>query len=334
MRLSPDSPGSSAAGAGGATPPPRGLVVGAFAAVYAIWGSTYLAIAVGLESLPPFFMMGLRFLVAGGVLLGLALLRGERWPAWESWLAAAGQAILLFGAYGLLAWGEGRVSSGVAAVLAATSPLFVLLLDRGARGRAAARVGMALGLAGVVVLVVPGSSTGGLDPAGTAALLGSALLWGLGSVRPPRKTAGVSPLMVAAMELLGGSVLLSTVGALVGEAAALHGHAVSGRSMAAVAYLAVFGSVVAYTAFRWLLGVASPSLVSTHAYVNPVVALALGGAIHGEAVTRSTVAGAALVLTGVVAVAVAARTPGPVAVAAGGPHPSRKRTASASACSV
>jgi drug/metabolite transporter (DMT)-like permease len=170
---------------------------------------------------------------------------------------------------------------------------------------------MVLGLAGVVLLVAPRRGAAALDAAGVIALLASALLWGVGSVRPRPRQATGSALMSTAMELLSGSALLLVAGAFLGEMGELHVHAVSRRSLMAVAYLAVLGSVVAYTAFRWLLAVASPTLVSTHAYVNPVIALALGAMVHGEAVSLSTVAGAGLVLAGVVAVAMAVGACGP-----------------------
>jgi drug/metabolite transporter (DMT)-like permease len=291
----------------GDAPPPRALVLAAFAAVYGIWGSTYLAIAVALETLPPLLMVSLRFLLAGTLLLLICLLRGEPWPGLGAWSLASRQAVFLFGAYGLLAWAELRVASGAASVLAATSPLFVLAMDAGARGRFSAGVGVSLGLCGVVVLAAPWRGAGGLDPAGTLALLGSALLWAAGSARPPTRSAPGSPLMATSVELLLGSGLLLAAGLAMGEAAELHPTLVSARSLLALGYLVVFGSVVAYTAFRWLLGVASPTLVATHAYVNPVIALALGWLLHGEALGGATFAAAGMVLGGVVSVAAVTR---------------------------
>jgi len=290
-------------GARGGPTAPRAGVVAAFLAVYGIWGSTYLAIAVAVESLPPLLMVSLRCLTAGAVLVGWARLRGDRLPPPRAWAMAASRAALLFGAYGLVAWAEQRVASGVASVLVASSALFVLLLDGCARRRAGARAGVALGLAGILLMAAPWGVRSGADAAGMAALVGSALLWAVGSVWSRAHAAPGSTLMSAGLELLAGSVLTLVVGLLLGEAGRVHVGAISVRSLLALGYLIVFGSVVAYTAFRWLLDVSSPTLVATHAYVNPVIALALGWLLHGEALTGSTVAAAALVLGGVVLVA-------------------------------
>lgn len=285
--------------------PQRALVLAAFTAIYGIWGSTYLAISVAVETVPPFLMVGLRFLAAGSLLLALALLRGEAWPRRNAWLTAARQAVFVLGAYGLLAWAEQRVASGAAAVLAATSPIFVVLLDARLRERRAARVGVGLGLLGVLLLTSPWRSQGGLDPWGSLAILGSGLLWGAGAVRARKAARPGSTLMGAAMELLTGSIVLLAAGLLMGEAGAAW--PVSGRSILALAYLVVFGSVVAYTAFHWLLEVSSPALVTTHAYVNPVIALALGSVLHGEAVGGASIVATGLVLGSVGLLAIATR---------------------------
>lgn len=277
-----------------AAAPPRALLLAAFAAVYGIWGSTYLAIAVAVETLPPLLMVGLRFLVAGLVLLAWALLRGEPWPRRDAWIAAAVQGLFVLGAYGLVAWAELRVASGTSAVLAATSPVFVVLLDSRVRGRIGVIAGAALGLLGVLLIASPWRSGAGVDPWGSLALLGSALLWGAGAARAKRAPVPASALMGTAMELLTGSVILLSLAILSGESNAVG--AVSGPSLLAIAYLVVFGSIVAYTAFHWLLQVSSPSLVSTHAYVNPVIALVLGAMLHGEPVGGATVAAAVTVL--------------------------------------
>ncbi len=285
--------------------PPRALVLVAFAAIYVIWGSTYLAIAVAVETVPPLLMVGLRFLAAGSLLLAVALLRGEAWPQRAAWLASTRQSLFVLGAYGLLAWAELRVASGAAAVLSATSPMFVVLLDVRVRRRAAARVGVGLGLLGVLLLSSSWRSGGGLDAWGSLAILGSGLLWGAAAVRAKATVAPGSTLMAAAMELLTGSVFLLGIAMLLGESGG--GWSVSGRSLLALAYLVVFGSVVAYTAFHWLLQVSSPALVTTHAYVNPVIALALGAMLHGEVVGSTELAATALVLGSVAVLAFATR---------------------------
>lgn len=286
-------------------PPPRVLVLSAFAAIYGIWGSTYLAIAVAVETVPPLLMVGMRFLAAGSVLLALALLRGEAWPRRDAWLAAARQAVFVLGAYGLLAWAEQRVASGASAVLSATSPLFVVLLDARLRRRPGVRVAVGLGLLGVILLASPWRGRTALDPWGSLALLGSGLLWGAGAVRAKRTVAPGSTLVATAMELLTGSIVLLAVALLVGESSAAW--SMSARSLLAIGYLVVFGSVIAYTAFHWLLQVSSPALVSTHAYVNPVIALALGSLLHGEGLGSASILATGMVLGGVGLLAVATR---------------------------
>jgi drug/metabolite transporter (DMT)-like permease len=202
-----------------------------------------------------------------------------------------------------VAWAEQRVASGIAAVLVASSAIFVLLLDGRARRRSAALVGVALGMTGILVMAAPWQARGAADLAGVAALLGAALLWAGGSAWSPGPSVSGSTLMNAGLELLAGSALTLVVGLVLGEAGQVHLDAVTARSLLALGYLILFGSVVAYTAFRWLLKVSSPTLVATHAYVNPVVALALGWQLNGEALTGSMVAAAALVLGGVALVA-------------------------------
>ncbi len=286
-----------AAAATQASTPPRALLVAAFAAIYGIWGSTYLAIAVAVETLPPLLMVGVRFLAAGSVLMAWALLRGEAWPRRDAWLAATVQGLFVLGAYALVAWAEQRVASGASAVLAATSPLFVVLLDAQVRGRLTVMMGVVVGLVGVLLLASPWRSGSGVDPWGSLAILVSALLWGAGAARAKKAPVPGSALMGTAMELLTGSVVLLSLALVSGEPGVAR--AVDGRSLLAMAYLVVFGSVVAYTAFHWLLQVSSPSLVSTHAYVNPVIALGLGWTLHGEVVGGATVAAATLVLASV-----------------------------------
>ncbi len=284
--------------------PPRALVLAAFAAIYGIWGSTYLAIAVAVETLPPLLMVSVRCLIAGAVLLGWVLLRGEKLPGRAAWLTTARQAVLLFGAYGLVAWGEQRVASGAAAVLGATSPLFVVMLEPRVRTRLAALAAVATGLVGVLLLASPWRS-GGLDPLGTLAMVGASALWGMGAARAQSASVPGSALMATSMELLTGAAMLFVGALFLGELGAVP-H-VSTTSALAVGYLIVFGSIVAYTAFHWLLQVASPSLVSTHAYVNPIIALALGAMLHGEVVGGASIAATGLVLGSVGVLALATR---------------------------
>ncbi len=290
----------SGTGARGATSPSRALVVAAFAAVYGIWGSTYLAIAVAVETMPPLLMVSVRCVLAGGILLGWARLRGEPWPGRGAWLAAARLAVFLFGAYGLVALAERTVPSGVAALLGATSPLFVVLLDPRLRRRAGALAAVVLGLGGVALVATPWHS-GGVNPAGALAVLGAAALWGIGARKSRLSPVPALALMATSLELLSGAALLLPVGLALGEWRGVDAAAVSVPSLLALGYLVVFGSIVAYTAFHWLLQVTSPALVSTHAYVNPVVALLLGWLLHAEPIGIGTLAAAGVILAAVIA---------------------------------
>jgi drug/metabolite transporter (DMT)-like permease len=282
----------------------------ALAVVYVVWGSTYLGIDVAIETLPPLLMSALRFALAGGVLYVWAIRRGDRptgRPAARAWLAAGvvGGLLFLLG-NGAVALAEARdVDTGVAALLIASVPLWFAVLEWAVLGRrlsAAGLVGLAVGIGGVALLVGP---SGDVDPVGAAVLLCGAAAWSAGSLYGPRSALPSTPLLSAAMQMLAGSVLLAVAGVFAGELGEVH--APTTQSMLALVYLVAIGSLVAFTAYTWLLGVASPSLVSTYAYVNPVVAVALGAAFRGEAVTgRMVLAGVAIVVA--VALIVSAKT--------------------------
>lgn len=298
----------------------RTKVVLAFAAVYLIWGSTYLAIKVAIETLPPFFMASLRFLIAGSLLYALATLRGARRPSREHWGASfIVGALLLVGGNGALVWSEERVPSGLAALLLATIPIWMVLLDSFRKGgpKLGARVmgGLAVGIAGLGLLVGPSELWGSsrVDPLGAGVLMFGSLSWSVGSLYSRHAKLPPSPFLAAAMEMLAGGALLIAVGMVSGEGRQLHWAAVSTRSMAGLLYLVIFGSLLGFTAYIWLLGVASTARVSTYAYVNPVVAVFLGWAFAGEALSvRELLATAAIV--GAVALIITHR-PEPVAIA-------------------
>jgi drug/metabolite transporter (DMT)-like permease len=285
-------------------------VVAALAVVYVVWGSTYLGIAIAIETLPPLLMAGLRFLVAGAVLYAAARLvgsgRGVR-PDRRQWGAAALTGVLMLGVgNGGVSWAQQTVPSGIAAIVIASIPLWVVVLDRaffGSRLSWPALLGVAVGFAGVAVLVNPAASNR-IDPAGAAALLLAAACWATGTLLSRGQRLTVPPLLGAGMQMLCGGVALVAAGALAGELSRVA--APSWRSALALAYLVVFGSLLAFSAYVWLLRNARVSLVATYAYVNPVVALALGWAFLGEAVTgRTLVAGG--VILGAVALIVSAR---------------------------
>jgi drug/metabolite transporter (DMT)-like permease len=289
------------------TQPSRAKVVMAFAAVYLIWGSTYLAIKVAIETVPPFFMASARFLIAGSALYVLTRWRGAARPGHEQWLAATGVgALLLVGGNGALAWSEQHVPSGLAALLLATIPIWMVLLDSRRKGgtQLTSRVvgGLGIGLAGIGLLVGPAKLWGSsrIDPEGASVLMFGAVSWSVGSLYSRHAKLPPSPFLAASMEMLTGGVMLVFVGLLAGEGGQLHFNAVSARSISGIVYLVLFGSLLGFTAYIWLLGVSSTARISTYAFVNPVVAVFLGWAFAGEAQSART-----LLATGAIVAAVA-----------------------------
>jgi drug/metabolite transporter (DMT)-like permease len=288
----------------------------ALAAVYVIWGSTYLAIAIAIETLPPFWMAGARFVIAGGLLYGWSLWRGAPHPTPVQWRSAALiGGLLLLGGNGGVVWAEQRVSSGIAALLVSMVPLWMVLFrwlqPGGERPNGRVWAGVALGFVGLALLVRPwerglGSS---LDPLGVGALVLACVSWAWGSIHSRRVPLPESPLMATGAEMLCGGGLLLLVGAFLGEPAQIDPAAVSGRSLIALLYLITFGALVGFTAYIWLLRVANPVLVSTYAYVNPIVAVFLGWLILGEPVTGQTIGAAAVIIAGVALITTAQYRP-------------------------
>jgi len=298
----------------------RTRVLAAFAAVYVIWGSTYLAIRFAIETLPPLLMAGARFLVSGAILYAWAMWRpgsGARTarPTAREWgWGAVVGALLLLGGNGGVVWAEQRVPSGIVALIVAVVPIWMVLLDwwrpGGRRPTALVAAGLATGFVGLVTLIgVPGRGSGGpsggidLASAGIA-VLGS-LSWAAGSIIS--KTPGRLPrsaVLATAVEMLAGGVLLLAFGLLAGEGSQLALGDITLRSALAWAYLVTFGSLVGFTAYIWLLGHVSAARASTYAYVNPVVAVFLGWLLAGEPVTARTLAGAAIIVGAVVLITV------------------------------
>ncbi|HKH44445.1 MAG TPA: drug/metabolite exporter YedA [Thermoanaerobaculia bacterium] len=288
----------------------------ALAAVYVIWGSTYLAIAIAIETLPPFWMAGARFVVAGALLYGWALWRGAPQPTLTHWRSAALiGGLLLLGGNGGVVWAEQHVSSGVAALLVSMVPLWMVLFrwlqPGGVRPAGRVWAGVGLGFVGLMLLVRPWETSGGgsLDLLGVGALVLACISWAWGSIHSRRVSLPESPVMATGLEMLCGGAMLLLVGAFAGEPAHLHLATVSGRSLLALGYLITFGALVGFTAYIWLLRVANPVLVSTYAYVNPVVAVLLGWLILGEPVAAKTVAAAAVIIAGVVLITTAQSRP-------------------------
>ena len=288
--------------------PPLALVVAAFAAIYVIWGSTYLGIRYAVESIPPFLMAATRHLAAGALLFVFARARGAKLPSRVEWrdAAIAGTLMLVVGNGGVT-WAEQIIPSGIAALLVALTPVWMVLIDwarpGGIRPRALVGVGLVVGLGGVVLLArkqMHGTSSAyGL---GVAALMASSICWALGSVfnRTARKPAS-SFLGVALQMITGGTILLGLAG-LKGEVHQFSFERVTALSFWAWAYLTVAGSLIAYTAYVWLLHATTPARVATYAYVNPLIAVLLGCTIGHEVFSQEIYLAGGLIIVAVVLV--------------------------------
>ena len=291
----------------------RWLVLSAFAIVYLVWGSTYLAIRFALETLPPFSMAAARFLVAGGAMYVFArVVGGAAAPTRAEWKTTAivGVLLLVFG-NGLVVWSELRVPSGMAALVVGVVPCCTVLVDwlrpHGTRPGGRVVMGLVLGLAGLFVLIGPDLIMGGgrADYVGVAALIIASFTWSLGSVYSRHAPMPRSPVLATAMEMLAASVGLAILALLHGDFTTHAGATISWVSIAGWLYLVVFGSIVAFTAYVWLLQVSTPARVSTYAYVNPVVAVLLGFAIADEPLTTRMLVAAAVIVSGVVLITLA-----------------------------
>ena len=292
----------------------RGQLIAAFAAVYVLWGSTYLAIRFAIETLPPWLMAGARFIVAGIILYAIARLRGARRPTGTNWAATLLiGALLLLGGNGAVVWAETRVPSGLTALLVATVPIWMVLLDwlqpRGNRPTRGVIAGLVLGFIGLGVLIGPGEilGRGQVDLLGAAALTFGSITWAAGSVYSRRVRLPSSPILATGMEMLGGGALLVALSLVTGEAAGFSPGGVTAQSLLALLYLIVFGSLIGFTAYIWLLQHASAARVSTYAFVNPVVAVVLGWAMANEELTPRMI-GAAAVIVAAVALITMGRT--------------------------
>jgi drug/metabolite transporter (DMT)-like permease len=279
----------------------------AFAAVYVIWGSTYLAIRYAIETLPPLLFAGTRFIVAGLLLYGYARWRGAARPAWTNWrtsLIIGG--LLLLGGNGAVVLAERSVPSGMTALLIATEPLMVVLLDWARPGghRPAGRIalGLALGMVGMFILIGPSGLAGSreVNLIGAALLVMATVSWAAGSLYVARTRTPLSPILFAGMQMIAGGALLAVVGLVRGELHDFTLAAVSLRSVASLGYLIVFGSLIAFTSYSWLLRVTPPSLAATYAYVNPVVAVLLGWAFAGETLSLRAMVAAAVIVVAVI----------------------------------
>ena len=276
----------------------------AYAIVYVVWGSTYLAIRFAIETIPPLVMTGARFLAAGGLLFTVLALRGEVLPTRREWAGGAVVGALMLGAgVGGVSWAEQRIPSGIAALLVTMVPIWMVLLEwlrTRERPSASAFVGLVLGFLGVSLLLSPQELITGTptDRLGATVVLIGSLFWAFGSVYGASIPRPENPFMAAATQMLTAGVLLALLGVGAGERIAWD--AIGWRSAAAWGYLVVFGSLIAFTAYTWLLRVDRASRVGTYAYVNPVVAVLLGWSLANEPLTPRVIGAAVTVIGAVV----------------------------------
>ncbi|MFN2589910.1 MAG: EamA family transporter [Actinomycetota bacterium] len=292
----------------------------ALAVLYFVWGSTYLAIKVAIDSIPPLLMAAVRFVLAGGLLLAWAVPRGGAAAdpiGWRQWVAAAivGGALLLGGNGGVVLAEERGVPTGIVALIVATVPLWMAVMDRvvtSTRLPTVAVVGLVLGFAGLALLVA-GRSSGNTDLIGVGFVLTASFLWAAGSIYARRSALPKRAFVASGMELLCGGILLAVAGIISGELSRVHPRDITGDSVLALVYLIFIGSIVAYSAYVWLLGNAPLRLAGTYAYVNPVVAVFLGWAILSEPITARTLVASAVILIGVALIVTARPVAEPVA---------------------
>lgn len=291
--------------------PSRAAIILAFAAVYLLWGSTYLAIRFAIETLPPFLMAGTRFMTAGAILFTWAKFNGEKlntsWPQWRRAFLIG--ALLLLCGNGGVTWAEKYIASGLAALLVATEPLWVVVLNWAwTRNRPNAKVlfGVLIGLVGVALLVGGGLNHGNrvstMTFAGAVVVLLSAFAWATGSVYSSRKPIKATTLLAAGMQMLAGGSLLFVFGLVTGDVKRLNFAGMSWLSLGAFGYLFVFGSLVGFTAYSWLLRHVTPARAATYAYVNPVVAVFLGWLLASEPLTSRMLLAAAVIIGSVVVI--------------------------------
>jgi drug/metabolite transporter (DMT)-like permease len=293
-------------------------IIIAMLAIYTIWGSTYLAIRFAVETIPPFLMAGTRFLVPGLILLVWRRLAGDPAPTRRQWLSAAIIGLLLLlGGNGLVSWAEQKVASGIAALLIGTVPIWMVLTDALFASRKMPRwtaiIGLLTGFGGVIVLIGPknlvnGNST--YDLVGVAVILLAAFLWSMGSVFSRKANMPASPLLGTGMEMLAGSAGLYIVSLLSGEWQSFSLHAVSLRSGLGLLYLIVAGSLGGFVAYTWLLRNAPISLVSTYAYVNPLVAILLGNWLAQEGLNLQVLLAAGVIIGSVILINTKKRSDG------------------------
>ena len=287
-------------------------IILAFAAVYIIWGTTYLALRIAVETLPPFLMASARFLIAGGLMFLFLRLRGAPMPKRRHWRSAVIIGFfLMVGGTGLVTWSEQQVPSSTAALVVATMPMWIALFDwlifKKPRPGKRVAVGLVLGLIGILLLIGPGQvlGTAEFSLAALFILLLAPILWGFGSLYSRGAELPDDTFMATAIEMLAGGALLLVIGLFAGEANGFNSANFSTLSLAAFAYLTVFGSIIAFTAFIWLLKVVPATKVATYTYVNPVIAVFLGWLILSEPITATTIISVVVIILAVVLITTA-----------------------------
>jgi drug/metabolite transporter (DMT)-like permease len=284
----------------------RAKLIAAFAAIYFIWGSTYLAIKFAIQSIPPFMVGATRFVLAGVLLYTYARLSSGIKPEKKHWRDGIILGVFLLGVgNGCVVWAQQRIPSGITALVVAIVPLLVVLIEwfrpTGKRPSGAAMLGVVIGLAGMALLIGPSAflGAGDVDPAGALVLFLGSVSWSVATVFGKRASVPPAPPLASAIQLLGGALCLIVASSVAGEPARVELAEISPRAMLAVAYLTIFGSIVAFSAYSWLLRVASPTKIATYAYVNPIVAMFLGWVFAGEEMSARVLMAAAIVLAGV-----------------------------------
>lgn len=289
--------------------PSRAKIIAAYAAIYIIWGSTYLFIKYAIATIPSFSLGAARFTVAGLALFAWALLRSDVRPNALQWKHALIMGFLMLGiGNGAVVWAEHRVPSGITALIVAIVPLFVVLVDwirpGGVRPHARVLIGVLIGLAGLAMLIGPGLTGGGeVDIMGALVLLFGSLTWSIGTVFGKHASVTKYPPLNSAMQLMSGALSLIVFSLVAGEH--FQPSHIDTMGWISLLYLATFGSIIAFSAYSWLMRVSNPAMISTYAYVNPVVAMLLGWLFADERLSVRTLVAAAIVLAGVAMITLA-----------------------------
>jgi drug/metabolite transporter (DMT)-like permease len=290
------------------------MLIGAFAAVYLIWGSTYLGIRLAIETIPPFLMAGARFVVAGSVLYTIIRRAGAPRPQVVHWRDAVilGALLLLVGNGGV-SWAEKRVPTNITALTVAGTPLWMLLLDwlrpNGKRPHGLVFAGLGLGFVGVALIVSSRDAQGHgvMDPAGALMLISASICWAAGSIFSRHAKQPSSAMLAISMQMIAGGLLMLLAGSLLGEIQRFHWHTISTTSAEAFVYLTIFGSLVGFTCYVWLLRVSTPARVSTYAYVNPLIAVVMGRVVLGEPLPGRALLAGVFILAAVILITIKGR---------------------------